>query len=42
MHVFFAVTFTGKNNNNNKTFFLKSHNKRPLHKIAQSPTNAGN
>lgn len=40
MHVFFAVTFTGKNNNN-KTFF-KSQNKRPLRKIARSPTNAGN
>ena len=42
MHIFFAFTFTEKKkNNNNKTFFFKTI-KRPLHKIAQSLTNAVN
>lgn len=47
MHVFFAFTFTGKKKQTNQqqhniSFFQESQNKRPLHKIAQSLTNAGN
>lgn len=42
MYVFFAVTFTGKQQQQQRNIVFKSQNKRPLHKIAQPLTKAGN